>query len=163
MLELIVGTYGLLCWLVFAKFKLVPVTTYTVCTAIFGGLVILALLYILLSVFHPVSHDGRMYVAGGPDRPQVRGIVVEVPVEANKPLKKGDVLFRLDPKPYQIEVDRLRASLAAKSSKFAQLAEQLAAAEAATKQSRANLSCRSRSSTGNCARHTNRPSPRSRR
>jgi multidrug resistance efflux pump len=138
-LELIVGTYGLLCWLVFAKFKLVPVTTYTVCTAIFGGLVILALLYILLSVFHPVSHDGRMYAPVVQIVPQVRGIVVEVPVEANKPLKKGDVLFRLDPKPYQIEVDRLRASLAAKSSKFAQLAEQLAAAEAATKQSRANL------------------------
>ena len=97
------------------------------------------MLYILLSVFHPVSHDGRMYAPVVQIVPQVRGIVVEVPVEANKPLKKGDVLFRLDPKPYQIEVDRLRASLAAKNSKFAQLAEQLAAAEAATKQSRANL------------------------
>ena len=71
--------------------------------------------------------------------PQVRGVVVEVPVEANKPIKKGDVLFRIDPQPYQIEVDRLRASLAAKNSKFAQLAEQLAAAEAATKQARPNL------------------------
>src|SRR5262249_48867662 len=40
---------------------------------------------------------------------------------------------------FQIEVDRLRASLAAKNSKFAQLAEQLAAAEAATRQARANL------------------------
>lgn len=139
MLELIVGTYGLLCWLVFAKFKLVPVTTYTVCTAIFGGIVILALLYIMLSVFHPVSHDGRMYAPVVQVVPQVRGLVIEVPVEANKRLKKGDVLFRIDPQPYQIEVDRLRATLAARSSKFAQLAEQLAAAEAATKQSRANL------------------------
>ena len=60
-------------------------------------------------------------------------------MKANQPLKKGDVLFRIDPRPYQIEVDRLRASLAAKNSKFAQLAEQLAAAEAATKQARANL------------------------
>ncbi len=61
MVELIVGTYGVLCWLVFKKFKLVPVTTYTVCTAILGGIVILGLLFISLSVFHPVSHDGRMY------------------------------------------------------------------------------------------------------
>ena len=139
MLELIIGTYGVLCWLIFAKFKLVPVTTYTVCTAILGGLVILLLLYVCLSVFHPVSHDGRMYAPVVQIVPEVRGVVIEVPVEANKPLKKGDVLFRIDPRPFQIEVDRLRAALAARSSKFAQLAEQLAAAEAATKQSRANL------------------------
>jgi multidrug resistance efflux pump len=139
MLELIIGTYGLLCWLVFAKLKLVPVTTYTVCTAILGGLVILLLLYVCLSVFHPVSHDGRMYAPVVQIVPQVRGTVIEVPVEANQPLKKGDVLFRIDPQPYQIEVDRLRASLAGKNSKFAQLAEQHAAAVAAARQARANL------------------------
>jgi multidrug resistance efflux pump len=139
MVEMIVGTYGVLCWLLFKKFKLIPVTTYTVCTAILGGVVILGLLFIALSVFHPVSHDGRMYAPVVQIVPQVRGVVIEVPVEANKPLKKGDVLFRIDPQPYQIEVDRLRALLAGKNSKFAQLAEQLAAAEAATKQARANL------------------------
>ena len=70
MVELIVGTYGILCWLLFVKFKVVPLNVYTIFTAIAGGVVILVLLYILLSVFHPVSHDGRMYVAGRPDRPQ---------------------------------------------------------------------------------------------
>jgi multidrug resistance efflux pump len=139
MLEMIVGSYGLLCWLVFAKFKLVPVTTYTVCTAILIGVFILGFLFISLSIFHPVSHDGRTYAPVVQIVPEVRGVVIEVSVEANKPMKKGDVLFRIDPRPYQIEVDRLRASLAAKNSKFAQLAEQLAAAEAATKQARANL------------------------
>ena len=139
MIELIVGTYGVLCWLVFKKFKLIPVNTYTIFTAILGGVVILAVLFISLSVFHPVSHDGRMYAPVVQIVPQVRGTVIEVPVEANKPLKTGDVLFRIDPKPYQIEVDRLRASLAAKNVKFAQLSEQLAAAEAATKEARANL------------------------
>lgn len=139
MVEMIVGSYGVLCWLLFKKFKLVPVTTYTVCTAILGGIVILGVLFISLSIFHPVSHDGRMYAPVVQVLPQVRGVVIDVPVEANRPMKKGDVLFRIEPRPYQIEVDRLRASLAAKSSKFAQLAEQLAAAEADTKQARANL------------------------
>src|SRR5437867_2758906 len=109
MLELIIGTYGVLCWLVFAKFKLIRVTTYTVCTAILGGVVILVLLFISLSVFHPVSHDGRMYAAVVQIIPNVRGTIIEVPVEANKPLKAGDVLFRIDPLPFQIEVDRLKA------------------------------------------------------
>src|SRR4051812_5767024 len=134
-----VGLYALVCWLLFIKYKLIPVTTYTVCTAIFIGAAGMGVLFIALSVFHPVSHDGRLYAPVVQIVPQVRGSVIDVPVEANKPLKKGDVLFRIDPQPFQIEVDRLRASLAAKNSKFAQLAEQLAAAEAATRQARANL------------------------
>lgn len=139
MVESIVGIYALICWLVFKKYKLLPVTTYTVCTAILIGVVILGVLFITLSIFHPVSHDGRLYSPIVQIVPAVRGIVVEVPVDANQPLKKGDVLFRIDPQPFQYEVDRLRASLAAKNSKFAQLAEQLAAAEAATKEAKANL------------------------
>ena len=138
MVELIVGTYGVLCWLLFAKFKVIPVTTYTIVTAFLGGGVILLLLYIFLSVFHPVSHDGRMYAPVVQIVPNVRGTVIEVPVEANQPVKKGDVLFKIDPQPFQIEVDRLRALLASKNTKFAQLSEQLAAAEAATRAAKAN-------------------------
>ncbi|HEY2785243.1 MAG TPA: biotin/lipoyl-binding protein [Fimbriiglobus sp.] len=139
MVELTVGTYGLLCWLVFKKFKLVPVTTYTVCTAILGGGVILLALYISLSIFHPSSNDGRLYAPVVQIVPSVRGLVIEVPVEGNKPLKKGDILFRIDPVPFQIEVDRLRAVLAGKNRDFADAVDKLAAAEAATKEARANL------------------------
>src|SRR4051812_2791105 len=139
MVELIVGTYGVLCWLLFKKFKLIPITTYTIVTAFLGGGVILLVLYVLLSVFHPVSHDGRMYAPVVQIVPNVRGTVIEVPVQANVPVSKGDVLFRIDPQPFQIEVDRLRALLASKNTKFAQLSEQLAAAEAATKEAKANL------------------------
>jgi len=137
--ESLVGLYALLCWLVFKKFKLVSVNTYSVFTAILIGVVILGALFLTVAIFHPVSHDGRMYAPVVQIVPEVRGVVVDVPVEANRPLKKGDVLFRLDPQPYQIEVDRLRASLAGKNSKFAQLTEQVAAAEATTRQARAAL------------------------
>ncbi|MEO2089049.1 MAG: biotin/lipoyl-binding protein, partial [Gemmataceae bacterium] len=92
MLELIIGTYGFLCWLLFKRLKLIPVNTYTIVTAVLGGVVILALLFITLSVFHPVSHDGRLYSPVVQVVPQVRGTVIEVPVEANKPVKAGDVL-----------------------------------------------------------------------
>jgi multidrug resistance efflux pump len=139
MIELIIGTYGLACWLVFKKFKLVPVTTYTICTAILGGIGILVALFILLSVYHPVSHDGRMYAYVVQILPEVRGTVIEVPIEAGKPIKEGDVLFRIDPQPFQIEVDRLQALLASKNVDVAQLSEQLAAAEAATSEAKANL------------------------
>ena len=47
--------------------------------------------------------------------PNVAGEVVDVPVEPNKPLKVSDVLFRIDPVPYQAKVDQVDAQL-----KFAQ-------------------------------------------
>ena len=43
---------------------------------------------------------------------QVRGRVLEVPVEeGNRLVKKGEVLFRIDPTPYQLEVNTLEAQL----------------------------------------------------
>jgi multidrug resistance efflux pump len=37
--------------------------------------------------------------------PSVKGRVIEIPVTANRPLKPGDELFRIGPKPYQYIVD----------------------------------------------------------
>ena len=41
--------------------------------------------------------------------PNVGGEVIEVPVQANVPLRKGDVVFRIDPTPYQAAVDDFTA------------------------------------------------------
>lgn len=43
--------------------------------------------------------------------PNVAGEVIEVPVEANKPLKAGDVLFKIDPAPYAAAGNQLKAQL----------------------------------------------------
>lgn len=139
MIELIIGVYGGLCWLIFKKWKLVPTNSYTVCTAILGGVGILLLIAILLSVYHPATKDGRLYAATVPIVPQVKGLVVEVSAAANEPLKKGDVLFRIDPRPYEIEVQRLEAALAGENARVAQLVEKLTAAEAVVEQAKENL------------------------
>lgn len=139
MIELIVGTYGLGCWLIFKKFRLVPVTTYTVCTAVLGGIAILFTLMVVLSICHPVSHDGRLYSVVTPIMPQVRGRIVEVPVEPNTPLREGDVLFQIDPTPYRLEVERLEAMLAGMNAEVAQLDARLASAQASTAGARSNL------------------------
>jgi multidrug resistance efflux pump len=44
--------------------------------------------------------------------PNVKGRVIEVPAEPNAPLKQGDVLFKIDPTPYQYVVDQKKALLA---------------------------------------------------
>ncbi|MGR9172059.1 HlyD family secretion protein [Rhizobium sp. KDH_Rht_773_N] len=43
--------------------------------------------------------------------PNVAGEVTEVPVKANMALKAGDILFRIDPQPYQARLDALKAQL----------------------------------------------------
>ncbi|HEY7296855.1 MAG TPA: efflux RND transporter periplasmic adaptor subunit [Xanthobacteraceae bacterium] len=43
--------------------------------------------------------------------PSVAGEVIDVPVTANTPVKEGDVLFRIDPAPYEATVNALEAQL----------------------------------------------------
>jgi RND family efflux transporter MFP subunit len=55
--------------------------------------------------------------------PNVAGEVIDVPVEANKPLKAGDVLFRIDPAPYEAQVRQIEAQLELASIRLAQATE----------------------------------------
>ena len=43
--------------------------------------------------------------------PNVKGQVVEVPIEGTAVVNKGDVLFKIDPTPYQFTVDQLNAAI----------------------------------------------------
>jgi multidrug resistance efflux pump len=71
--------------------------------------------------------------------PQVRGRVIEVPVEPNRSVRKGTVLFRIDPTPFEIQVRVLEAQLAAAEGSRQELSEQLRAAEGRTASVRATL------------------------
>jgi multidrug resistance efflux pump len=139
MSEMMLGTYGVLCWLVFKKLRLIPVNTYTICTAFLIGIFMLAIIFILLLRFQPSTSDGRLYAITTPILPQVRGRVISVPVTSNVPLRKGDLLFEIDPTPYQFEVDRLEAAVAESNTNLGQVEQQLSAATAATEQARADL------------------------
>jgi len=50
--------------------------------------------------------------------PRVTGRVIEVPVQPNVPVKKGDVLFRIDPTPFQQELLALEARVPELSAKL---------------------------------------------
>lgn len=102
----------------------------------FGGLFFA--LFVPMKFSAPAG-DVRVLSAVIPIVPRVAGRVVELPVKANTPLEKGDVLFRIDPRPFQYQVDKLEASLAAANLNVARLAEQLKEAESATRQAEANL------------------------
>ena len=111
MIELMIAVYGTILWLVFKKFKLIPINQWTVVTSILIGVGIIGFVLLMMNMYQPVSPDGRFYAYTTPITPQVRGRVVEVPVRPNEPLKAGDILFKIDPEPYQNKVDALAAQL----------------------------------------------------
>jgi RND family efflux transporter MFP subunit len=74
--------------------------------------------------------------------PNVTGQVVSVDVEANKLVKKGDVLFRIDPTQYQAKVDQLTAQLKLaqlRQEQYAQLAARNAGNRFQVEETQANV------------------------
>jgi multidrug resistance efflux pump len=55
--------------------------------------------------------------------PDVAGEVAEVPVVANTPLKAGDVLFRIDPTPYDAQVKAIQAQLTLADQRLSQMTQ----------------------------------------
>ena len=127
---LLLGIYAFLVWLVFIKLKLLPWTTPWKVGVFIFPVVALATLLLFLNIMAPATTDVRVisYVVGVVS--QVRGRVLEVPVENNRPVKKGDVLFKIDPTPYQNIVDSLAAKLASDEAKVNADRQRLAETEA---------------------------------
>ena len=57
--------------------------------------------------------------------PSVAGEVIDVPVEANAALKAGDILFRIDPVPYEAQVKALEAQLKFQDLRLSQMTQLL--------------------------------------
>src|SRR5207344_276917 len=108
---ILLGIYAFFVWLIFIKFKLLPWTTpWKVAVAILP-VVALGTMLLLLNVFAPTTSDVRVVKYIVPIVSGVRGRVLEVPVENNRPVKKGDVLFKIDPVPYEAFLHSLEADL----------------------------------------------------
>lgn len=111
MVEMFFGLYGLLCWLIFKKFKLLPVNTWTVVTAIFIAAAVLIFGFIILGRFQPMTRDARTFAITTPIVAEVQGRVTEVVAEGGHLIKQGEVLFRVDPEPFEAAVASIEAEL----------------------------------------------------
>ncbi|AXB33936.1 HlyD family secretion protein [Vibrio campbellii] len=127
---LLVLTYAALCIAIFKIFN-IPLNKWTVPTAVLGGVVLVGTLILLMNYNHPFTQIGNQVFSTTPVVSGVRGRVIEVPVQPNQPLQKGDVLVRIDPIPYQAEVDKLRARVKEASQGALGLESSVQEAEAA--------------------------------
>ena len=107
---LLILTYTALCVAVFKIFR-IPLNKWTVPTAALGGIILIGTLIMLMNYNHPYSEMARNYYVSTPIVPLVKGRVTEVPVQPNQPVKKGDVLFRIDDEPFRLKADSLTARL----------------------------------------------------
>ena len=135
---LLVLIYVAICIGIFKLFS-IPVNQWSLSTAALGGIVGIALLLLTMNYNHPFTTNARIYFPVTPILPTVKGRVVEVPVQANTSLKEGDVLFRVDPKPFQYVVDGKKAALAEAEQNVDQLKAALDQATAAAGRTDAQL------------------------
>ena len=122
---LLLGIYSAIVWFIFIKMKWLPWNIGTQVTVVIIPIVALTALILYLNVVAPSSADVRVIKYVVNVVPQVRGRVLEVPVEPNRPVKKGDLLFRIDPTPYQIALDAAKAKLAADDAMLRRVFKQI--------------------------------------
>ena len=128
---LLLGIYSFFVWLIFIKFRWLPWNIYSQVTVVVIPIVGMAATILTLNVVAPSSPDVRVFRYTVPIVSQVRGRVIEVPVEeGNRPVKKGDILFRIDPTPYQLQVNTLQAQLASAAAQQREVEESLKGAKA---------------------------------
>lgn len=127
---ILLAIYAFFVWLIFIKFKWLPWNTTSQVIVVIIPIVGLTAMILLLNVYAPSSSDVRVYKYTVPIVSQVRGRVVEVKVEeGNRLVKKGDILFRVDPTPYQLTVNQLEAQLLGTRASQRELDESLKQAQ----------------------------------
>jgi len=107
---------------ILVKTKIVPFNLFWKCSPL------IVLLLLMFGLFIPMgwgAPQGAALVVRNSVQivPNVAGEVTEVPVAANKPLKAGDLLFKIDPVPYQAQVESIGAQLKFEELRLSQMTQ----------------------------------------
>lgn len=103
--------YAAFYWLFFVKLKLFAKSVRNISIFVGIGVVLIGAIVFMWLTFAPTTQDGRMFQYVIQIVPNVKGTVVEVPVEPIVRVKRGEVLYRIDPVPYQASVNQIEASI----------------------------------------------------
>src|SRR4026207_772126 len=108
---ILLGIYGFFVWLIFYKFKWLPMNFTAAVITITLPIVAMMALFLLRNISAPATDDVRAMNYVIPIVPRITGQVTEVPIQPNRPIKKGDVLFKIDPVPFEAAVKAAEATL----------------------------------------------------
>jgi len=110
---ILLGIYSYIIWLIFFKFKWLPWNFISQVIVVTIPIVGLTLLILLLNIVAPSSADVRVVNYVTAVNARIQGMVIDVPITPNQHIKKGQVLFRLDPRPVEIEISGAKAQIEA--------------------------------------------------
>jgi multidrug resistance efflux pump len=103
--------YSAVVWFIFFKKKWLPwnITSQVIVVTI--PIFALTVIILFMNIVAPSSHDVRAMNYVIPIVPRITGQVTEVPIEPNRPIKKGDILFKIDPVPFEAAEKAAQATL----------------------------------------------------
>jgi len=103
--------YSIIVWFIFFKKKWLPwnITSQVIVVTI--PVLMLTIIILFMNIVAPSAGEVRAMNYVIPIVPRVTGQVTEVPIEPNRPVKKGDVLFKIDPVPFEAAMKAAEASL----------------------------------------------------
>ena len=139
MIAILTLIYVGLIWLLFFKLKLVEPNAKSYTAAAVVGVVVIGAILLAMNLFQPYSTNAVISQYVVQIAPQVTGQVTSVPASPNQPIKKGEVLFTIDPAPFQAAVDGLRAALVQSEQSALTLQDTLDSAKANVVNARAAL------------------------
>jgi multidrug resistance efflux pump len=108
---ILLGIYSYIVWLIFFKFKWLPWHFISQVIVVTIPIVGLTLLILLLNIVAPSSADVRVVNYVTAVNARLQGMVIDVPITPNQHIKKGQILFRLDPRPMEIEIRGFKAQI----------------------------------------------------
>src|SRR5207248_4361104 len=108
---ILLGIYASFVWLIFFKFKWLPWNFTSIVITMTLPIVAMMALFLLLNIAAPATDDVRAMNYVIPVVPRITGQVTEVPIQPHRPIKKGDVLFMIDPVLFEAVVKAAEATL----------------------------------------------------
>jgi multidrug resistance efflux pump len=108
-----------------------------------GAVVLIAVAAVLLKYRHyvtnPWTRDGQVRAEVIQITPRVSGPIVKLPIRDNEFVRAGDLLYEIDPRTFQADLDKARAELDQTGDNVLSLEKQVEAAEAAVEVARGNI------------------------
>ena len=104
----------------------------------FAMALVLAVVCVIVVDQRPRTHDAYVYAYSASLTPEVSGRIVAIQIRNDQIARKGDVLLRIDPEPFQYRVEQAKAQVAALKAQIDLTSRQVTAqgsgAEAASRQ-----------------------------
>jgi multidrug resistance efflux pump len=134
-------SYMAIIWLIFDKLRLIRLSLPLAIALAAVGPLFAAFILLSMNNYHPSSADARVFQRIVQITPHITtpGRVQEVVARPNTPMKKGEILFTIDPLTFQFDVNRLEAALAAAEQAVPQLKSSLDLASAGVEKATVQL------------------------